>query len=112
MEALDLRLSRFRRVLLAAQRTRGYRPALERAGLRSPREIARVRSIEEALHKLPCLGWTEFRGALEDFQDPAATAPAPPGLRYPSDREVRTAVVGLHVTESSSLRMFAPGEIS
>jgi hypothetical protein len=110
-EARDFRLSRFRGVLLAAQRTRGYRSALERAGLCS-REIARVRSIEEALHKLPCLDWTEFRGALEDFQNPGATAPAPPGLRYPSDREVRTAVVGLHVAESSSLRMFAPGEIS
>jgi hypothetical protein len=111
MEGRDLRLSRFRKVLLAAQRTRGYRSALERAGLCSPREIARIRSINEALQRIPCLDWTEFRGALDDFQNPVATAPAAPGLRYPSNREVRTAVLGLRVAESSLLRMFSPGEI-
>jgi hypothetical protein len=95
-------------VLLAAQRTRRYRPALERAGLATPVAISRLCSIEEALHKLPCLDWAEFHGSAADFYNPAAPAPALQRLRYPTNRQIRTAVLGPRLIESSSVRNFQP----
>jgi hypothetical protein len=86
-------LARFRRVLLAAQRTRSYQPALERAGLTSPGAINRLGSIEEALQKLPCMDWAEFHGSPADFYNPAAPSPALQRLRYPTNHQIRTAVL-------------------
>src|ERR1700676_2285344 len=102
----DVRLERFRRVLLAAQRTRRYQPALERAGLTSPGAINRLGSIEEALQKLPCMDWAEFQGSPADFYNPAAPAPALQRLRYPTNHRIRTAVLGRRLFESSSVRVF------
>ena len=87
-------MARFRRVLLAAQRTRSYQPALERAGLTSPGAINRLGSIEEALQKLPCMDWAEFQGSPADFYNPAAPSPALQPLRYPTNHQIRTAVLG------------------
>lgn len=107
----EIRLARFRRVLLAAQRTRRYLPALERAGLASPGAIARLCSIEEALQKLPCMDWAEFEGSLADFYNPAAPAPALQRLRYPTNHAVRTAVLGPRLAENAAVRAFHPGWI-
>jgi hypothetical protein len=105
----DLRLARFRRILLAAQRTRRYRQALELAGLASPQAIAGVCSIEEALHQLPYVEWGEFRGSPADFNNPTAPAPALQRLRCPINHEMRTAVLGSRLAESNSVRVFHPG---
>jgi hypothetical protein len=107
----DVRLARFRRVLLAAQRTRRYQPALERAGLTSPGAINRLSSIEEALQKLPRMDWAEFQGSPADFYNPAAPAPALQRLRYPTNHRIRTAVLGPRLVESASVRVFQPGWI-
>jgi len=104
----DVRLARFRRVLLAAQRTRRYQPALERAGLTSPGAINRLGSIEEALQKLPYMDWAEFQGSPADFYNPAAPAPALQQLRYPTNHRIRTAVLGPRLVESASVRVFHP----
>jgi hypothetical protein len=104
----DIRLTRFRHVLLAAQRTRRYQPALERAGLTSPGAINRLGSIEEALQKLPCLDWAEFQGNAADFYNPAAPAPALQRLRYPTNHQIRTAVLGPRLVENASVRVFRP----
>jgi hypothetical protein len=103
-----VRLARFRQVLLSAQRTRRYQPALERAGLVSPGAINRLGSIEEALQMLPCMDWAEFQGSPADFFNPAAPAPALQRLRYPTNHEIRTAVLGPRLVESSSVRVFHP----
>lgn len=107
----DVRLARFRRVLLAAQRTRRYKPALESAGLTSPGAINRLCSIEEALQKLPCMDWAEFQGSPADFYNPAAPAPALQRLRYPTNHQIRTAVLGPRLVESASVRVFHPSWI-
>jgi len=104
-------LARFQRVLLAAQRTRRYQPALERAGLTSPGAINRLGSIEEALQKLPCMDWAEFHGSPADFYNPAAPAPALQRLRYPTKHQIRTAVLGPRLVENTSVRVFNPGWI-
>src|SRR5690242_9300626 len=107
----DVRLARFRRVLLAAQRIRRYQPALESAGLTSSAAINRLGSIEEALQKLPCMDWAEFQGSPADFYNPAAPAPALQRLRYPTNHRIRTAVLGPRLVESAAVRVFHPGWI-
>jgi hypothetical protein len=104
-------LARFRRVLLAAQRTRRYQPALERAGLTSPGAINRLCSIEEVLQSLPCMDWAEFQGSPADFYNPAAPSPALQRLRYPTNHHIRTAVLGPRLVESSSVKVFNPAWI-
>jgi hypothetical protein len=101
-------LARFQKVLLAAQRTRHYQPALERAGLTSPGAISRLSSIEEALQKLPCMDWAEFQGSLADSYNPAAPVPALQRLRYPTHQPIRTAVLGPRLVENASVRVFDP----
>jgi hypothetical protein len=108
-EGRNLRLSRFRQILLSARRTHGYRPALDLAGLSSPRDVARLRAIEEGLHKLPYMEWRSFRGSPAEFRNSAAPPPALAHLRYPANRRIRTAVVGLRIAESDTARMFHPG---
>jgi len=109
--ARDFRLARFRQILLSARRTRRYRPALDLACLSSARDVASLCAIEEALHKLPYMDWWDFRGSPADFRNPRAPAPAPPQLRYPANRQILTAVVGLRIVESGVARMFHPGWI-
>lgn len=104
----DVRLARFRRVLRAAQRTRRYQAALERAGLTSPGAISRLCSIEEALQQLPRMDWAEFQGSPADFYNPAAPAPALQRFRYPTNHQIRTAVLGPRLVESASVRVFQP----
>ncbi len=105
-DRIEERLASFRQVLLAAQRTRRYRPALESAGLEAPGAVSRLCSIEEALKKLPSMDWAEFRGSPADFYNPAAPTPALQRLRYPTNQEIRTAVLGPRLAENNSVRMF------
>ena len=104
----DHRLARFRQVLLAAQRTRGYREALERAGFTSPRSIARLPSIEDSLARLPCLSQARFRAVPWQFSSPAA--PPPPRQRFllPFSPGLRVAVLSPNFEDSASVRILDP----
>jgi len=104
----DLRLSRFRQVLLAAHQTRGYREGLRVAGLDAPRAIARLDSIEEALPKLPRLSQAEFRAAPSDFHNPEAPPAAPQLLWSPTSTDLRAAVLAPNFRESEMVRVFDP----
>jgi hypothetical protein len=104
----DHRLARFRQVLLAAHRTRGYREALETAGLASSRSIARLRSIEDTLPTLPCLSQAEFRAAPWKFSNPGAPPPARQRLWRPWSTRLRAAVLCPNFQESDSVRIFDP----
>ena len=105
----DVRLARFRAVLLAAHRARGYREALESAGLASPESITRLRSIEDILPKLPCLSQAEFRAAPSEFHNPTAPAPKLQRLWRHTPTPVRTAVLAPHFEENALVRVFDPG---
>jgi hypothetical protein len=104
----DIRLNRFRRVLLAARRTRAYRQSLERACLAEPAPILRLRSIEEALHRLPCVDWHEFSGWPSDFCNPAGPDPGRLRLHSPAGRQFRTAVLDARFTQNDFTRVFHP----
>lgn len=108
----DARLARFRQVLLSAQNTRRYRPALERAGLASARAIARLSSIEEALYQLPYTDWTEFLGSPADFHNPAAPAPRPVSPRFRAHPEIRTAVLAPGLSNIGEIRQYRPEAIA
>jgi len=107
-ERRDVRLSRFRQVLLAAHRTAGYREALRSAGLTSPHAVTKVRSIEDALQTLPCQTQEQFRDAREAFDNPSAPLPALEDLRCPISDDVRAAVLTGNFRESESVRVFDP----
>jgi hypothetical protein len=57
---------------------------------------------------LPCMDWAEFQGSPADFYNPAAPAPALQRLRYPTNQQIRTAVLGPRLVESASVRVFHP----
>lgn len=108
----DARLARFRQVLLSAQNTRRYRPALEQAGLSSARAVARLSSVEEALYRLPYVDQAEFLGSPDDFHNPAAPAPLPPGPRFLAHPEIRAAVLGAGLGNLEEIRQFRPEAIA
>lgn len=90
--ACDPRLTRFRRVLLAAIHTDFYRPRLEAARLATPEAVVGLRAIEEGLARLPAVDLCAFLDNLDSFRnrDVRATAesgservePAPGGWRH------------------------------
>lgn len=110
-ERRNLRLARFRKVLQAAQATTRYGPTLERAGIRSPKDVGSLCSLEEALNIFPYIDWEQFRGSPEEFSNSAAAAPEPPPLPSPGNRRMRTAVLGASFLETELVRMFPPDSV-
>ena len=106
--ARNLRLRRFRQVLLAAHHTRGYREGLRLAGLDTPRSIASLGSIEETLPKLPRLSQAEFRAAPAQFHNPEAPPAAPQPLWSPTSTGLRAAVLDPNFMETEMVRVFDP----
>ena len=86
---LDIRLARFRRVLRAAQRTSGYQPLLESAGLSTREALASVNSVERTLARLPAIDLDEFRGSLAAFESPGGFRPAPQFFLSPTGHAPR-----------------------
>src|SRR5262249_35222066 len=107
----DVRLTRFRQALLAAQRARAYHPILENARLAPPGAGARLEGIEEALPKLAPVDWSQFSGCPDHFQNPAAPLPESQRLRNPTAQRPRTAVLMSGFVESSRVRVFRPAWI-
>lgn len=110
--AQDIRLRRFRHVLRAARRTERYRPVLDAAGFCSPRDIARLSSVEEGLSRLPYVNRSEFEVSPDAFRNPGASAPSLARIRFPAKREMRTAVLDHRFAESKVVRSFASGSIA
>jgi phenylacetate-CoA ligase len=57
------------------------------------------------------MDWAEFQGSPADFYNPAAPSPALQRLRYPTNHQIRTAVLGPRLVESSAIKVFNPGWI-
>ena len=101
----ELRLARFRRVLRAAQRTRGYRPLLENAGLATPEALAGVDSVEGTLDRLPAIDLDEFNGAAAAFETPGALHPTPQAFRSPLEHTPKTAILMGGFQQASGIRV-------
>jgi len=104
----NLRLKRFRQVMLAAHHTRGYREGLRLAGLDTPRSIASLGSIEETLSKLPRLSQAEFHAAPWEFHNLEAPPAAPQRLWSPTSTRLRAAVLAPNFGETELVRVFDP----
>src|SRR5262245_2084614 len=108
----DVRLNRLRGALLAALGTRAYRERLERAGLATPSRILRLRTIEEALQRLPRVDWREFCSWPADFCNPAAPDPGRLRLLVPAGRRpLRTAVLDHRFVQNEFTRVFLPSRV-
>lgn len=104
---VDVRLLRFRRVLRAAQRTTGYQPMLEVAGLATPEALASVKSVEETLERLPVIDWDEFCTSHGTFESPGGARPSPQAFKSPLDHTPKTAILMAGFQTSSSIKVMA-----
>ncbi len=104
---VDVRLARFIRVLRAAQRTSGYQPFLESAGLATAEALAAVDSVERTLERLPAIDLDEFCGSRAAFESPGSLKPSPQLFRSPLEHTPRTAILMAGFQPSSSIRVMA-----
>jgi hypothetical protein len=98
----DVRLARFKRVLLAAQKVYGYRKYLRAAGLANPDTVTSLGAVESVLDLLPITDIGEFRNSPAEFENTGAFPPGPQPFLYPLRFAPRTAVLmpGFHQTQS------------
>jgi hypothetical protein len=104
-EELDVRLARFRRVLRAAQRTSGYQPLLESAGLSTIEALASVTSVEGTLERLPAIELDEFRGSPGAFESPGGFRPPPQFFLPPVGHARKTAILTAGFRPSYGIRV-------
>jgi len=102
---VDLRLARFRRVLRAAQRTSGYQPFLESAGLASPEALASVDSVERTLERLPAIDLGEFCSSRAAFESPGGSHPTPQTFRSPLEQTPKTAILMAGFQPASGIKV-------
>ncbi len=102
---VDVRLARFRRVLRAAQRTSGYLPLLESAGLSTIEALASVNSVERTLKRLPAIDLDEFRGSLAAFESPEGFRPAPQSFQSPLEHAPKTAILMAGFEAASGIKV-------
>jgi len=103
----DVRLARFRRVLRAAQRTAGYQPILECAGLATPESLASVDSVERTLERLPAIDLNEFCSSRAAFESPGGLHPTPQAFRSPLEHTPKTAILMAGFQPASGIRVMA-----
>ena len=98
----DVRLARFKRVLLAAQNVYGYRKYLRAAGLANPDAVTSLGAVEPVLPLLPITDIGEFRNSPAEFENASAFPPGPQPFLNPLRCTPRTAVLmpGFHQTQS------------
>ena len=101
----DVRLARFRRVLRAAQRTSGYLPVLEHAGLASPEALASIDSVEGTLERLPVIELGEFFSSREAFESPGGLHPTPQTFRSPLEHTPKTAILMAGFQPASGIKV-------
>ncbi len=68
-EAVERRIESFREVLLTARGSRFYPPWLQAASLETPAQIQAVRSVEDALYRLPPVPLRTFVEHREHFRN-------------------------------------------
>src|SRR4051812_2186291 len=107
----NVRLERYRKVLWAALRTRGYKEILAQAGLTSAESIANLRSIEESLPKIPFVEEAKLLGEPSEFWNPAAPATELQSFLCPAPAGARTAVLARNFEETGSVRVFDPSSL-
>ena len=100
-----MRLARFRRVLRAAQRTSGYLPLLESAGLATPEALASVNSVERTLERLPAIDLSEFCSSNGAFESPGGLHPIPQAFRSPLDHTPKTAILMAGFQQASGIKV-------
>jgi hypothetical protein len=98
----DVRLARFKRVLLAAQKVYGYRKYLRAAGLANPDTVTSLGAVESVLPLLPITDIGDFRNSPAEFENAGAFPPGPQPLLFPLRCSPRTAVLmpGFEQTKS------------
>jgi hypothetical protein len=106
-DGVDVRLARFRRVLRAAQRTSGYQPFLESAGLATPEALASVDSVEGTLERLPAIDLSEFCGSRSAFESPGGLQPTPQTFRSPLEHTPKTAILMSGFQSASGIKVMA-----
>lgn len=104
---VDVRLARFRRVLRAAQRTSGYQPLLESAGLATLEALASVDSVERTLQRLPAIDLNEFCNSRAAFESPGGLHPTPQAFRSPLEHTPRTAILMAGFQPASGIKVMA-----
>ena len=104
----DVRLARFKRVLLAAQKVYGYRKHLRAAGLASPHTVTSLAEVEPVLNLLPITDIGEFRNSPAEFENAAAFPPGPQPFLFPLRFAPRTAVLMLGFQQTKSVKYIQP----
>ena len=104
---VDVRLARFRRVLRAAQRTRGYQPLLQSAGLATLEALASVDSVERTLERLPEIDLSEFCGSPAAFESPGGLQPTPQAFRSPLEHTPKTAILMTGFQPAAGVKVMA-----
>jgi hypothetical protein len=104
----NVRLTRFKRVLLAAQQAYGYRKYLRAAGLASPETVISLAAVESVLPLLPITDIGEFRNSPAEFENPGAFPPGPQPLLYPLRFTPRTAVLTHGFQQTKSVKVLQP----
>jgi len=87
----DLRLTRFKRVLLAAQQAPRYQSLLIEIGLSTPEAVSSVVSVEHVLRRLSPIDLEEFRGTLAEFESARGMRPVLESFSAPFSRTHQTA---------------------
>ncbi len=104
----DVRLARFKRVLLAAQNVYGYRKYLRAAGLANPDAVTSLAAVEPVLPLLPITDIGEFRNFPAEFENAAAFPPGPQPFLHPLRCAPRTAVLMPGFQQTQSVKHVPP----
>jgi hypothetical protein len=104
----DLRLARFKRVLLAAQHVYGYRKYLRAAGLASPDAVTSLGAVEPILPLLPITDIGEFLNSPAEFENVGAFPPGPQPFLHPLRCAPRTAILMPGFQQTQSVKYVPP----
>jgi hypothetical protein len=104
----DVRLARFKRVLLAAQNVYGYRKYLRAAGLANPDAVTSLGAVEPVLPLLPITDIGEFRNSPAEFENTNAFPPGPQPFLNPLRCTPRTAVLMPGFEQTQSVKYVPP----
>ncbi len=104
----EVRLARFKRVLLAAQNVYGYRKYLRAAGLANPDAVKSLGAVESILPLLPITDIGEFRNSPAEFENAGAFPPGPRPFLLPLRCSPRTAVLMPGFEQTKSVKVLPP----
>src|SRR5258706_3508268 len=104
----EVRLARFKRVLLAAQNVYGYRRHLRAAGLASPHAVTSLGAVEPVLPLLPITDIGEFRNSPAEFENAGAFPPGPQPFLHPLRCAPRTAILMPGFQQTQNIKYVPP----